>query len=145
MHVLHCALLLATTAVAQYPDLSNPPKCVDGVQVITSCGTGQTGYGTLDALTQNILNAIPNSASVALDYPADQDPYYSSVNSGVNVLSSYISYYVDACPNVQLVLLGYSQGAHVSLGYIRCGTFQAIDTANRSAYRHYADGRPTMI
>lgn len=125
MHFLHLArsALLLPLITAQV-DFDSTPECPKGVQVITAAGTGQKdkndGYGTIDGLTQDMLDSIEGSSSVALQYPADLNPYEGSVQQGIVNMTAYIRHFVDACPNIQLVLLGYSQGAQVSLSTI-CG------------------------
>lgn len=123
-------LTFASTAFALFPltygqgpiglNLSAKPKCVDGLQIITSSGTHQSGYSTIGGLTEEIKNGIPNSASVAVEYPHSEAPYEGSVASGIQNVTAYIKHYVDNCPDVRLGLIGYSQGAQISLSAV-CG------------------------
>lgn len=105
------------------------PQC-SRIQIIAACGTYQSGYGTLESLVDSMKGAIPGSSSVALEYPAAssaQTPYRESVQAGVTNMTRYIEYFVDGCPNTQLLLVGYSQGAQVSLTSL-CGWQASADT-----------------
>lgn len=119
-------LLSATFAQVNF---DATPRC-SRIQIIAACGTYQSGYGTLEPLVDSMKAAIPGSASVALEYPAAsnaQISYRDSVQSGVMNMTRYIEYFVDGCPNTQLLLVGYSQGAQVSLTSM-CGWDRSADT-----------------
>ncbi|EEY20214.1 Axe2 [Verticillium alfalfae VaMs.102] len=71
-------------------------------------------------LADDIVAAIPDSAIESIVYPATFDDYGLSVADGAEALTAALDRYSDACPNGKVVLLGYSQGAHVTLDAL-CG------------------------
>jgi acetylxylan esterase len=67
-----------------------------------------------------ISAAIPGSSVEAIDYPALLNPYNSSSFNGTETTTTQLKNYVDKCEKARIVLLGYSQGAHV-VGDVMCG------------------------
>lgn len=87
-------------------------KCAEGVHIIAARGSYEAqGIGILGEIVNKTLDRIPNSDAVALVYPASINfPIYTvSEPQGVGNLTKDIQEYVDACPDGQLVLFGYSQ------------------------------------
>lgn len=109
------ALGLAAVAVAAPLVPQTRTTCYSGVYVIGARGSDEdAGFGSTASVVTGVLDAIPNSGSIALDYPASVlDPLYpSSVTDGINTLISLVESYVDSCSG-QIVLIGFSQGANV--------------------------------
>jgi acetylxylan esterase len=91
----------------------------------------QGGAGRLQGVV-NLANADPDIPVYAksLVYPATAFPqpgtpntdYITSVSIGKQNLTNEIEYLVSACPNISILLVGYSQGAHVIGDTIGAGT-----------------------
>ncbi|KAL4897337.1 cutinase [Aspergillus ambiguus] len=76
--------------------------------------TAPAGFGTAGTVVDLILNAHPGATSEAIDYPATgDDAYASSVQQGVQAVADQVSAFVGNCPDTQIVLVGYSQGAQI--------------------------------
>ncbi|KAF2154855.1 carbohydrate esterase family 5 protein [Myriangium duriaei CBS 260.36] len=82
--------------------------------------TASPGYGSSSTVVNLILNTYPGSTSEALSYPAcggqsscGSVSYAQSVQQGVQAATTAINNYHTACPQTQLVLVGYSQGGQV--------------------------------
>ncbi|EPE04070.1 acetylxylan esterase 2 [Ophiostoma piceae UAMH 11346] len=108
-------LALATAAAAAPVEIQPRTTCYSGVYVIGARGTSEdAGFGKVASVVSGVLAAIPNSGSVALDYPAAWlDPLYNeSVTDGINAMISLIKAYADACTG-KIVLVGFSQGGNV--------------------------------
>jgi acetylxylan esterase len=80
-------------------------------------GTGVTG----ETVASLVTNQVEDSNTFGLDYPATLENYESSESAGVESLLDTIAELVDACPDTQVVLMGYSQGAQV-IGDTLCGS-----------------------
>ncbi|CAM1504405.1 Fc.00g019960.m01.CDS01 [Cosmosporella sp. VM-42] len=88
--------------------------------IVARASEEKPGTGMLGPLAAEIQRRIPDSHITALDYPAKLDPYIPSQTQGVATLSKMIHELVITCPSTKLVLLGYSQGAHVTADVV-CG------------------------
>ncbi|TLS29192.1 hypothetical protein PpBr36_00048 [Pyricularia pennisetigena] len=122
-------LLFAAAAAGTLPqptgDASKaaPTSCASGVQIFVARGsTERSSLGRIAPVAQSIANSIPGSSITALDYPAKMNPivYLFSVSKGTKNLSKLVKNYVEMCPQSKIVLIGYSQGAHV-VGDLVCG------------------------
>ncbi|KAL1388426.1 acetylxylan esterase precursor [Phyllosticta capitalensis] len=78
------------------------------------------GPGSIGSLAQLIQDANPGTTLESVDYPATLDNYDSSSREGTKKTTESLTSYVKACPCAQIVMLGYSQGAHV-IGDTLCG------------------------
>ncbi|KAM0313304.1 hypothetical protein ACHAPQ_012061 [Fusarium lateritium] len=67
------------------------------------------------------MAAIPGSDMTSIRYPAIYEPYKPSQIEGVEALALAIWQYAAFCPNTKMILLGYSQGAHI-VADVMCGT-----------------------
>ncbi len=112
------ATVLAFIALASSTPIDSALKprqssatCVTGVHIIAARGTGEApGEGEIGSLSTMIEAAIPNSDSVAVNYPASLVPtYMTSEEAGTAAFTSMIESYVNSCNNTRIVLLGYSQ------------------------------------
>lgn len=86
-------------------------QCATGVQMIVARGTNQkASKGSMTRLANQIMDRVPGSQAVGLQYPASKEPSYpDSEGTGTNHMTQYIKYYSTKCPDTKLVLLGYSQ------------------------------------
>jgi hypothetical protein len=85
------------------------------VAIITArASTEAPGEGVSGALVTQIVNASRQTVSRAsVDYPATLTNYASSSARGVRALTQQLTQQVQSCPSQKIVLVGYSQGAHV--------------------------------
>lgn len=104
--------------------------CVD-VAIITARASNEApGEGITGNLVTQIINSSTQTISrAAVDYPATLNNYASSSLQGINALKTQLTNEVTNCPNEKIVLLGYSQGAHVVLDVIGGGQGGSLGTA----------------
>lgn len=99
------APLLATATAASCPD----------VEVVFARGTGEPpGVGRVgDAFVAALRSKVPGKSigAYAVDYPANYN--FLQATYGASDVSGHLRYMAGACPDTQLVLGGYSQGAAV--------------------------------
>ncbi|KAI0860887.1 carbohydrate esterase family 5 protein [Xylaria cubensis] len=112
------AFALGAAVLAAAVPLAPRQTCYSGVYILAARGSNEpVGEGDIQEVSDLITAAIPNSASVAVDYPAtifSDGTYVTSVTDGINNIISLYQTYVDACgASSRIVLLGYSQGGNV--------------------------------
>jgi acetylxylan esterase len=85
------------------------------VSIITArASTEAAGEGITGALAQAIQRDSNQTVSRAsVSYPATLGNYAGSSRQGIDALKAQLTNLVNSCPNTKVVLLGYSQGAHV--------------------------------
>jgi acetylxylan esterase len=93
-----------------------------------------------------ISGAIPDTTVEAIDYPAVLTPYNTSSYNGTQTTTQQLINYVDRCSKGKIVLLGYSQGAHV-IGDVMCGGGEAIGIgpASPPVSKKYQDKVVAMV
>lgn len=112
-------LLFAISFVLASP-LSNQPVCPPA-QIISARGSGEDpGEGKVGFVAAAIAATRPRSQRDAVDYPARLIPYSNSSSEGTAALTKQLTAFVQRCPKSKIVLLGYSQGAHI-IGDTLCG------------------------
>ncbi|MEU8816864.1 cutinase family protein [Actinoplanes sp. NPDC048796] len=101
--------------------------------IATRASTERPGAGIIGSLVSSVQRASRQTVSTeATDYPAVLNPYGPSVSAGVRALTGQITAKAAACPDTKLVLMGYSQGAHV-IGDVLAGSGrQAVSTPNQA-------------
>ncbi|KAI0879044.1 putative acetylxylan esterase 2 precursor [Hypoxylon argillaceum] len=92
--------------------------CVSGLYMIAARGSEEDpGEGPLSQVTSLVKTLVPDSTSVAVDYPAaifDDGTYPVSVFEGITDAINKIEAYVASCgASSRIVLLGFSQGGNV--------------------------------
>ncbi|OAX80315.1 hypothetical protein ACJ72_05355 [Emergomyces africanus] len=103
------------------PQAQPAPAPCAAITVISARGTTEDpGEGRLTTIASDLANAHENSERIALDYPAYLFPYSVSLFRGIQALTGLLNTSVSSCPTTKVVLLGYSQGAHV-IGNTLCG------------------------
>ncbi|KAF5008507.1 hypothetical protein FDECE_5207 [Fusarium decemcellulare] len=113
--------LFAALVVAKGCDQPSSPSCVSGAHIIVVRGsTEPQGPGIIGEVAQKILERIHDSDMVSLKYPAEYDPYVTSQTEGVNTLTDMVKKYTKTCPNTKMILVGFSQGAHI-IADVMCG------------------------
>ena len=85
------------------------------VSIITArASTENAGEGITGALVTQVVNASTQTVSrAAVSYPATLNNYNNSSLQGINALKTQLTNLVNSCPSTKVVLMGYSQGAHV--------------------------------
>jgi acetylxylan esterase len=101
------------------------------VSIITArASTEAAGEGITGNLVTAIVNASTQTVSRAsVSYPATLNNYNSSSLQGINAATTQITNLVNSCPTTKIVLLGYSQGAHVMLDVLGGGQGGSLGTA----------------
>jgi acetylxylan esterase len=124
--------VLAFSAVAAAPAhaVASSSGCA-AVSIITArASTEQPGEGITGALAQAIQTDSKQTVSRAsVSYPATLQNYASSSLQGIQALTSQLTSLVQSCPSTKVVLLGYSQGAHVVLDVLGGGQGGSLGTA----------------
>lgn len=142
MHIsVYAAVLYFVALVASAPVAIIPRQtCYSGVYIIAARGTTEAaGYGSIISVVNSVLNEIPGSGSIALDYPATYlIPIYSeSVTKGIKTMISLIETYVDTCGG-KIVLVGYSQGGNVITDILAGGVDKpAVLSSKYAAYSEF--------
>lgn len=106
------SILAALVSYVVATPIPGPTTGCAAVHVITARGsTEAAGEGSIAPIVNNIVtNSAQTVTRAAVNYPATLIPYDSSKNAGVTNLRSQLAAKVAACPNIKIVLVGYSQG-----------------------------------
>jgi len=99
---------------------SSSTACADVHFMVVRGSKEPKGQGMIGSLATMVSTMYPGSSVEAIKYPASRSKYNSSVSRGTKELTKRIEKYVDGCGKAKLVLMGYSQGAHV-VGDALCG------------------------
>ena len=138
MVVLTAASCLALAAVIapKARAVTAPSSGCAAVNIITArASTEAPGEGITGSLVTQIVNSSTQTVSrEAVVYPATLTNYASSESQGVTNAEQELTTAVQNCPNQKQVLLGYSQGAEVSMDVIAGnsevrGTVAAVSTS----------------
>ncbi|KAJ0165991.1 Acetylxylan esterase 2 [Colletotrichum tanaceti] len=133
MHHHHHLGLSALAALVPLAAFAQGQQACAPVNVILARGSLEAqGVGLLGNMAKNASSQIPGSIITALEYPAQLDPYPPSVAAGVANMTTLLTQQVQQCPGTKLVLMGYSQGAQVSLDTL-CGTSDGPSFATTTA------------
>jgi acetylxylan esterase len=103
--------------------------------IVARASTEAPGEGITQSLATEIVNSSTQTVSQqAVVYPATLTNYASSESLGVTDAEQELTTAVNNCPNQKEVLLGYSQGAEVSMDVIAGnsevgGTMTPVSTA----------------
>ncbi len=113
-------LTLAALAIPAASAVTAPSSGCAAVNIITArASTEAPGEGTTASLVTQIVNSSTQTVShEAVSYPATLTNYTSSESQGVTNAEQELTTAVQNCPNQKEVLLGYSQGAQVSMDVI---------------------------
>jgi hypothetical protein len=129
-------LSLAAFAAPQAGAVTAPSGGCAAVNIITArASTEAAGEGITAGLVTQIVNSSKQTVSrEAVVYPATLTNYAGSESQGVTNAEQELTTAVANCPNQKQVLLGYSQGAEVSMDVIAgnsevSGAVQPISTA----------------
>ncbi|BCY08492.1 cutinase [Actinoplanes sp. L3-i22] len=109
-----------STRVASTGDKAG--NCPDAHIVVTRASTEAPGTGIIGSLATAVTRASDQTITVeATDYPAALNPYPPSVAAGTQALTAQLTNEATNCPATKIVVMGYSQGAHV-IGDVLAGT-----------------------
>ncbi len=113
-------LTLAAFAAPDAGAVTAPASGCAAVNIITARASTETqGEGITGSLVTQIVNSSAQTVShEAVVYPATLTNYASSESQGVTNAEQELITAVQNCPNQKEVLLGYSQGAEVSMDVI---------------------------
>ncbi len=113
-------LALAASVAPRARAVTAPSSGCAAVNIITArASTEAPGEGTTGSLVTQIVNSSTQTVShEAVVYPATLTNYASSEGQGVTNAEQELTTAVQNCPNQKEVLLGYSQGAEVSMDVI---------------------------
>ena len=135
-HLLLVTPLLFGACLAGEPDpeteAADQPidACADVAIITARASTEAAGEGiTGNLVTQIINSSTQNISRASVSYPATLNNYNSSSLQGINALKTQLTNAVTSCPNQKIVLLGYSQGAHVVLDVLGGGQGGSLGTA----------------
>jgi hypothetical protein len=122
------AIARSRTAQAPFRTTQDDNGCPTGIFIVGVRGTlEKPGFGAMQPLVDKLLADIPDSESVAIEYPAGGiviefgKPVYQpleyifSVQNGRDRLSDKLIDFNSACPNTSVVLMGYSQASQIEL------------------------------
>lgn len=110
----------AATKVASTGDARG--NCPDAHIIVTRASTEAPGEGIIGSLATAVTRASKQKITVeATDYPAALNPYPPSVAAGTRALTTELTNEATNCPQTKIVMMGYSQGAHV-IGDVLAGT-----------------------
>ncbi|KAK8190799.1 cutinase [Phyllosticta paracitricarpa] len=126
MHIPPLLLLFLPHLTHSSPAASPPRLIVRQIQcapihlIVARESLASPGTGTIGSLAKLIQDANPGTTLESIDYPATLDNYESSSREGTRKTTEALGRYAKACPCAQIVMLGYSQGAH-AIGDTLCG------------------------
>ncbi|KAI0427610.1 putative acetylxylan esterase 2 precursor [Xylaria sp. FL1042] len=132
--------LAAMAAARPLTQSQSAITCVSGLYMIAARGSNEDpGEGPLSEITDAVKGLVPDSASIAVDYPAaiyDDGTYPVSVWEGITDTISKVEDYVAACgASSRIVLLGYSQGGNVMTDALAGGVLKPDPLTDE--YRSY--------
>ncbi|KUI62785.1 Acetylxylan esterase 2 [Cytospora mali] len=92
-----------------------------GAHIIVARESGApNGVSVMDTVAEEVAARCPGSDISGVPYPAEFNPYVESEGEGIGNLTEMVLDYQSCCPDSQVVLMGYSQGAQVTADFL-CG------------------------
>lgn len=133
----------AGTRVASTGDAKG--NCPDAHIIVTRASTEAPGEGIIGSLATAVTKASKQKITVeATDYPAALNPYAPSVAAGTKALTTELTSEVTNCPGTKIVMMGYSQGAHV-IGDVLAGTGKVAGFTQFAAISGNISGKVTAV
>ncbi|RPB01909.1 cutinase [Choiromyces venosus 120613-1] len=106
------SMILGATLISATPFVAS--GCAQVAIITARASTELPGEGIIGTVAGAIASQSSQTVSRAcVDYPALLFPYASSSAAGTVALSQQLTAQANNCPNQKIVLLGYSQGAHI--------------------------------
>jgi acetylxylan esterase len=120
-------------------------NCPDAHIIVTRASTEAPGEGIIGSLATAVTRASKQKITVeATDYPASLSPYPPSVAAGTRALTTELTDEATNCPSTKIVMMGYSQGAHV-IGDVLAGTGKVAGFTNFAAISPNISGKVTAV
>ena len=113
-------MLLSSSMAAAGPITGRQSECSPIHIIAARASTEPAGEGIIGGVADGIVESNSDVSREAVDYPAKLIPYDSSSQEGTEALTEQLTAYTSDCPDSKVVLLGYSQGAHI-IGDVLCG------------------------
>ncbi|OTA52351.1 carbohydrate esterase family 5 protein [Hypoxylon sp. EC38] len=113
-YLLSTALIQVAAAIPV--DLTERQSTCENIHFFIARGTDEEYPGRQGALVNAVCEGMSSCGYEDIIYPASLDPiagYCDSAFAGVTNGTAQITAYAESCPDSQLILTGYSQGAHV--------------------------------
>jgi hypothetical protein len=130
--MLVAGLVVTTQSFAGTRTTAAAAGCADVHIIATRASTEAPGAGIIGSVVSAVQRDSEQSVSTeATAYPATLRNYTNSVAQGVSALREQIATEAAACPAAKIVLMGYSQGAHV-IGDVLAGSGAARDRATQA-------------
>ncbi|WEW57601.1 hypothetical protein PRK78_003068 [Emydomyces testavorans] len=121
LNVIAALALNSVICFASPLPVTAPEACAP-IHIMSARGSNQPqGEGpTLTPLADAIAAAHPGSSREPIVWPANIIPYDINSHNGTLAVTAQLTAYVKKCPTSKIVMLGYSQGAHVIMDSL-CG------------------------
>jgi acetylxylan esterase len=120
----HMLLLLLAASASAFPAKAVNKRHITcaPVHLIVARASGEApGEGIIGAVSQDVQARVAGSDAESVDYPATLANYQASEAEGVTEMTRLVTEYAAACPDSEIVLMGYSQGGQVTMDVL-CGT-----------------------
>ena len=107
-------LLPYFVAAIPAPTAAPTSPCAQVHIIAARASTEQPGAGIIGSLVTLVQDNSKQTVSTdSVDYPATLNNYASSSAQGTSALKTQLTNQANRCPSQKIVLMGYSQGAHV--------------------------------
>ncbi|KAK6199867.1 hypothetical protein LQW54_009775 [Pestalotiopsis sp. IQ-011] len=113
-----------SSSLALLWSLGQAQQCPTGSgvgMIVARASTEAPGTGIIGSVADDVAAQMPGSTITAVDYPATLENYQSSEGTGVAAMTELVQNFTTSCPESKMVLMGYSQGAQVTMDLL-CGT-----------------------
>ncbi|KAF8151720.1 cutinase [Crassisporium funariophilum] len=108
------ALAASILSVGGSPTPAPVSPCAAVHIIAARASTELPGAGIIGALVQQVQRNSRQTVSTSnVDYPALLAPYASSSATGTAATKTLLTNQANRCPDQKIVLVGYSQGAHI--------------------------------
>ncbi|KAJ3562175.1 hypothetical protein NP233_g9745 [Leucocoprinus birnbaumii] len=105
-------LIASALSVGAIPAPASP--CADVHIIAARASTELPGAGIIGALVNQVqLQSRQTVSTDSVDYPATLTNYAASSAAGTAATKTLLTNQAGRCPNQKIVLVGYSQGAHI--------------------------------
>ncbi|KAF8155602.1 cutinase [Crassisporium funariophilum] len=108
------ALIIAASVISANATPAPVTPCAAVHIIAARASTELRGAGIIGSLVEKVQDDSSQTVSTnAVDYPASLLNYASSSSDGTAATKTLLTNQVNRCPNQKIVLVGYSQGAHI--------------------------------
>ncbi|TFK41828.1 carbohydrate esterase family 5 protein [Crucibulum laeve] len=107
-------LLVSVLSAGATPAAAPLTPCAAVHIIAARASTEAPGAGIIGALVQQVQSSSSQTVSTSnVDYPATLTDYADSSAQGTAATKALLTDQANRCPNQKIVLVGYSQGAHI--------------------------------